>query len=129
MNANVKGLVAILDDDVNLCSFMREVTEWAGFRATVAHDGRDLTLLIDAKPALLLLDLAMPHVDGVEVIRLLAKAGFGGRLVLISGFDPLMLESTKILAELQGVQVAGVLSKPISAKQLKDMLQAAMPAA
>lgn len=128
MNANDKGLVAILDDDVGLCAFMREVTEWAGFRATVAHDGRDLTLLIDAKPALLLLDLAMPHVDGVEVIRLLAKARFGGRVVLISGFDPLMLESTKILAELQGVQVAGVLCKPIHAKELKDMLQEAMPA-
>ena len=123
MNENAERQLAILDDDVHLCAFMREVAQLAGFRTSVAHDGRHLATLLASNPEVLLLDLAMPHVDGVEVIRQLAKTGFAGSLVLISGFDPLMLESTKMLAELQGVRVAGVLSKPIDAQTLLHMLE------
>ena len=123
MNEHSERQLAILDDDVHLCAFMREVAQLAGFHTSVAHDGRHLATLLASNPEVLLLDLAMPHVDGVEVIRQLAKTGFAGSLVLISGFDPLMLESTKMLAELQGVRVAGVLSKPIDAQTLLHMLE------
>lgn len=123
MNQTSQPQVAILDDDVALCAFMREVAELAGFRTIVAHDGRDLAKLLAGHPMVLVLDLAMPNMDGIEVMRHLVKARFDGQLVLVSGFDPLMLDAAKTLAEMQGLRVAGTLTKPIRAKTLMDMLQ------
>lgn len=123
MNQLQRPCVAILDDDQALCAFMAEVAELAGFRTVVAHDGGELGTLLAAQPVLLVLDLAMRNMDGIEVIRQLAMAGFGGRLVLASGFDLSILHAAKSLAEMQGLLVAGVLNKPIRAQSLLNMLQ------
>jgi len=116
--------VALLDDDVALCLFMSEVAESAGYRTLMAHDGRELATLLAAQPVLLVLDIAMAHMDGIEVIRQLAAARFTGRLVIVSGHSAAMLQSAKLLAELQDVRVAGVLTKPIRAESLLALLQA-----
>ncbi len=115
--------IALLDDDIALCEFMTEVAQAAGFRTITSHDGRELAALLAAQPLLLVLDLAMAHMDGIEVIRQLAAARFPGRLVIVSGHSASMLQSAKLLAELQGVRVAGVLSKPIRAESLLALLQ------
>lgn len=127
MSATPERHVAILDDDVALCVFLREVAESAGFGTSVAHDGRDLAALIAAEPMLFVLDLAMPGVDGIEVLRHLAAARFAGQLVLISGFDLLMLHAARTLAEMQGLHVAGVLTKPIRAQALRALLEGPRP--
>ena len=115
--------VALLDDDVAICDFMNEVLQAAGYRTLMAHDGRELATLLAALPELLVLDIAMAHMDGIEVIRQLAAARFSGRLVIVSGHSAAMLQSAKLLAELQGVRVAGVLTKPFRAESLLAMLQ------
>ena len=116
--------LALLDDDVELCEFMKDVAHAAGYRTITAHDGRKLATLLAAQPVVLVLDLAMAHMDGIEVIRQLAAARFTGRLVLVSGHSAAMLQSAKLLAELQDVRVAGVLTKPIRAESLLALLQA-----
>ncbi len=116
--------IALLDDDITLCAFMSEVAQTAGYRTVTAHDGRDLSTLLAENPVLLVLDLAMAHMDGIEVIRQLAMARFSGRLVIVSGHSAALLQSAKLLAELQGVRVAGVLTKPIRAERLLALLQA-----
>ncbi|MDD2882782.1 MAG: EAL domain-containing response regulator [Rhodoferax sp.] len=116
--------VALLDDDVALCVFMSEVAQAAGYHTLMAHDGRELATLLAAQPVLLVLDIAMAHMDGIEVIRQLAAARFTGRLVIVSGHGAAMLQSAKLLAELQDVRVAGILTKPIRAESLLALLQA-----
>lgn len=121
--------IAILDDDVALCSFMREVAEQAGYRTITAHDGRELAVLLATQPMFLVLDLVMANMDGIEVIRQLALDQYSGRLVLVSGHSVSMLQSAKLLAELQGVRVAGVLTKPMRAESLLALLQTPEPLA
>ncbi|MDO9280118.1 MAG: EAL domain-containing response regulator [Polaromonas sp.] len=116
--------VALLDDDLAMCDFMSEVLQAAGYGTVMAHDGRELATLLVAQPELLILDIAMAHMDGIEVIRQLAAARFSGRLVIVSGHSAAMLQSAKLLAELQGVRVAGILTKPFRAENLLAMLQA-----
>ena len=116
--------IALLDDDIGLCAFMTDVAQAAGFRTIMAHDGRELATLLASEPVVLVLDLAMAHMDGIEVIRQLAAARFTGRLVIVSGHSASMLQSAKLLAELQGVRVAGVLTKPIRAESLLALLRA-----
>jgi EAL domain-containing protein (putative c-di-GMP-specific phosphodiesterase class I)/CheY-like chemotaxis protein len=126
---NTPACIALLDDDIALCDFMRKVAEKAGYRTIMVHDGRELATLLVAQPVLLVLDLAMAHMDGIEVIRQLAAVQYPGRLVLVSGHSAAMLQSAKLLAELQGLRVAGVLTKPMRAESLLALLQTPEPAA
>ena len=119
--------VAILDDDVALCAFMGEVAQMAGYRVVTANDGRALPTLLVQQPELLLLDLGMANMDGIEVIRQLAQLKFAGRLVIVSGLSTSILNAARTLAELQNLRVAGVLTKPIRADSLRALLRAQQP--
>jgi DNA-binding response OmpR family regulator len=62
--------ILIVDDDENICDLVRLQLEMAGFEPICANDGREaLTAARDQKPALIVLDLILPEMDGLEVLR------------------------------------------------------------
>ena len=65
-----EGDVLIVDDDPSIRTMLAFVFEDAGFTATEAADGDEsIERLRSDPPALMVLDLMMPKVDGVEVLR------------------------------------------------------------
>jgi len=121
--------VAILDDDAAMSSFIATVAESAGYRAFIGNDGSALPTLLGEEPEILVLDLEMADVDGIEVIRQLAEARFSGRLLIASGHSPGMLKAAKMLAEMQGLKVMATLTKPIRSDALLSLLNQAQVAA
>ena len=69
--SSVRPLVLVADDDEMIRVVARAVLEKSGLRVSEAIDGEDaLQRLGTGEPyALVLLDLNMPHVDGMEVLR------------------------------------------------------------
>lgn len=67
-------------------------------------------------------DLQMPVMDGVEFVRNLARIGFGGSLVLVSGEDERVLETVKRLAAAHRLNVLGALRKPTSPEAIRQLL-------
>jgi EAL domain-containing protein (putative c-di-GMP-specific phosphodiesterase class I)/signal transduction histidine kinase/response regulator RpfG family c-di-GMP phosphodiesterase len=67
-------------------------------------------------------DLNMPDMDGVEFIRHLAKRDFQGSLILTSGEDLRILRTVEKLAVEHDLQVLGVLEKPASPAKLGELL-------
>lgn len=63
------ALVLIVDDDPGIVHFLREALEDAGYQVLSAVDGEALQLARDARPDVILLDLMMPQMDGLEVSR------------------------------------------------------------
>ena len=64
------GDILIVDDDASIRTMLAFVFDDAGYRVVEAVDGRDaLEVLRTEPPALMVLDLMMPGVDGVEVLR------------------------------------------------------------
>jgi EAL domain-containing protein (putative c-di-GMP-specific phosphodiesterase class I)/ActR/RegA family two-component response regulator len=124
MSAEARPCLAILDDDAGLCSFFAETAERVGYRSVVASDGSSLHAVLRESPEILMLDLAMAGVDGIEVIRQLAAAGFQGRLVIVSGQSQGMLNAARMLAEMQSLRVAATLTKPIRAETITALLTA-----
>ena len=70
----MSGTVLIIEDDTRIANWVKVYFERAGFSAEVAHDGESgLTLARNLTPDLIVLDLMLPHLDGVELCRILRR--------------------------------------------------------
>lgn len=71
--ASDKKVIVVCDDNAALSALMQHLLRKKGFRVMTAGDGSEgLELLRSTAPDLLLLDLAMPGTDGLEVLRTMA---------------------------------------------------------
>ncbi len=70
----MNGTVLIVEDDARIANWVKVYFERAGFSAEVAHDGETgLNLARELEPDLLILDLMLPRLDGVELCRILRR--------------------------------------------------------
>ncbi|MFT7287435.1 MAG: DNA-binding NtrC family response regulator, partial [Halieaceae bacterium] len=70
----------------------------------------------------IMLDLNMPGVDGIELLRELASRQFSGGIILISGEDERTLSLAESLARARQLRVLGSLKKPLRADTLRALL-------
>jgi len=90
-----------------------------------AEDGQDALELIRRSSApldVIICDLDMPRMDGVEFIRNVAEANLGASIVLASAVEAPVLASVEAMARSQGMAVLGVLEKPVTPQKLGDLL-------
>ena len=81
----------IIDDEEIVRWGIRDLIDWEseGFELCEdGHDGRDgLKKLLEQTPDLALVDIKMPGISGIELIRAAREAGFGGRFVILTGYS------------------------------------------
>ena len=89
-----------------------------------AEDGaRALSrLTLSGRPDLVICDLQMPTMSGVEFLRQLWLQGFSGEVLLVSGEGDHMLHASGELASAYGLHLLGATQKPLSTEQLKSLL-------
>jgi DNA-binding response OmpR family regulator len=75
------------------------------------------------KPTIIFLDIAMPGRDGVELIAHLSAANYRGKIVIMSGSDPLYIQMSSTIGKVRGLQIAGTLAKPFRASQVLELLK------
>lgn len=69
---NKQKKVLIVDDEPQICQLISDYLEKRGFLTQVAHDGKmALQFVKDVKPDLIILDIVMPVMDGLEFLRCL----------------------------------------------------------
>lgn len=115
--------VFIIDDEQQVADMLAEVVELAGFTPSVYVDAR--RFFADESyddNSVILLDLNMPVMDGVEVIRELAKHQCRSPLILMSGYDMGVLHSAEKLADAHQLEIISSFTKPIHLNQLMDTL-------
>jgi len=76
---------------------------------------------------LILLDLNMPVMDGIEVLRHLAERHFQGQLALISGENPRLLRTAETLARAHELNIIGVMEKPLTGAKIDAVLARLTP--
>lgn len=116
--------VLLLDDDPFMLNVLADMLgELGGFavHAETTAQGA-LAWLARAAPGLLICDLSMPDVDGIEFLQAAAAAGFGGSVMLLSGMDAGVRHAAEHLARAHGLKVIGAYKKPISLAQLDAAL-------
>jgi PAS domain S-box-containing protein len=77
--------VLVVDDNVDAADILSEFLKLAGYQTRVAYDGRSAVEMAETlEPAVVLLDLGLPYLDGFEVARRLRSLPWGGSACLIA---------------------------------------------
>jgi two-component system response regulator MprA len=80
--------ILVVDDDPKITAFLRRALVLEGYEVAVAQTGADgLRSVAESPPDLIILDIMMPGVDGIEVCRRLRAAGEGMPVLLLTARD------------------------------------------
>jgi DNA-binding response OmpR family regulator len=125
----VRPRLLLIDDEPALATFVADAAAMSGFDPVVAsNDSMFREQFHEELPAMVALDLGMPGMDGVELLRFLSAETFQGPVLIISGFDRRILESAFRLGEALGLKMVGPLEKPARLDTLEALLREHRPA-
>ena len=117
--------IYIIDDEKQTADMLGEFAKLMGYQASIYT--RATSFFEENRPfsdsAILILDLNMPEMDGIEVMRQLAETGYTLPLILVSGYDSGVLHSAEQLARAHSLDIIATLSKPLQFKVLQNVLQ------
>jgi PAS domain S-box-containing protein len=115
-----EGTILLVDDEAEVRALTGKMLTRLGFQVQVAADGREaLQRYAESGPFdLVLLDLSMPRMDGVETYRALARDDPNARVVVCSGYS-----AREIVGQFPGDNFLGVLEKPYNMAALEARMR------
>lgn len=117
--------VLVVEDDEITRDVAQELLEQIGVQQVhAAQDGaRGLKKLKAlARVDVVVVDIYMPDMDGIEFISELAKIEFKGRIIIVSGVSLETLDLARQLADASGIHVVGAMVKPLRKELLAQAL-------
>ena len=114
--------ILVVDDDPTVSDVVRRYLERAGYTVTLAADGRDALAVYERiRPDLVVLDLMLPGIDGLEVCRRLRSSPDGVPIVMLTALGE---EADRVL----GLQLGAddYVTKPFSPRELVLRVQSVL---
>lgn len=121
--SNRKLVLHVLDDEPDICRYISTVADGLGFATYTTESPASFIENYSAGIDVLVLDLYMPDIDGIELLRYVSEREPPQHLILISGGDYIVLRSAQKLAQELGLSVVGTLHKPFRRYELEQILQ------
>jgi len=117
------GRLLVVDDEPGFSEFVRKVAVDMGFEVTVTNSGRDfMAVYPEFDPTVLVLDIIMPHTDGMELMTWLAEQNCTAKVIVVTGYTGKYGGMAANLGEASGLSMVTVLNKPIRISQLREAL-------
>jgi len=108
--------ILIIDDEPEICKMVTEFLFDAGYAASYACNGPDgLAMIKKEAPSLVLLDIGMPGMNGLEVMQLIHEQSPALPVVILSGQS-----DTETVKKMAALGAAEYLTKPIHLETLRD---------
>jgi PAS domain S-box-containing protein len=115
--------ILVVDDDSAVGEFVCAIAMPMGFQCTVTTDAKALLEKLSADTTLILLDLMMPEMDGIELLRLFGQQKCKAGIVLMSGVNTRTIEAAEQFGQVLGLSIVGYLQKPLQKAELEEILQ------
>ncbi len=116
----MKAHILVVDDDPRITELLRRVLAYEGYSVAIAVNGHDaLTRTLERTPDMIVLDIMLPGVDGLEVVRRLRAAGDQVPILMLTARD-------SIVDRVQGLEVGAddYLVKPFAPEELVARVKA-----
>ena len=124
MSAEAKAKrLLVIDDMVDICALVASVAERCGFEVKTTADPAAFRETYRAfRPDVVILDLAIPDSDGIDLLHFLVEEGCTAKVLIMSGFPAGVQEAAKRLGEVRGLAMGEMLPKPLRAAELRAIL-------
>lgn len=116
--------IVLIDDDRVVGEIVLALAKSMELQCEVTKTSDEFFATIGPDTSVILLDLVMPEMDGIEILRLLGERGCKARIILMSGINIRVIETAKKLAHSLGLSVVGHLQKPFPIAELRELLTA-----
>jgi len=113
------GTVLLVDDEETIRSLGSEMLNELGYQVVTAEDGRQGVDIFKAREDIstVILDLTMPHMDGVQCFKELRQIRPDIKIILSSGFN-----EQEVMQRFVGKSLEGFIQKPYKLSSLRDVL-------
>ncbi|MDR7078694.1 YesN/AraC family two-component response regulator [Neobacillus niacini] len=113
----------IIDDDKQVLRVMKKAIPWEKIGVTCIGEGTDgeegLQLITETKPDIVLTDIYMPIMNGMEMLQHARDNGYNGKAIILSGYSDFEYARTALR-----LQVDDYLSKPATVETIESVLTA-----
>jgi CheY-like chemotaxis protein len=113
--------ILVVDDDENICRVVQRMLSAAGYDVDVANNGQDALSKLTPEVNLVLSDVLMPEMDGIEMIMRLRKEAPDAKIISMSGGG--IQDKVHVLEIAQRLGAERTLSKPFSREDLIGTVQ------
>jgi DNA-binding response OmpR family regulator len=117
------GRLLIVDDEPEFGEYVGRVGERIGLSVRVTTNAKTFKETFQSfDPTVIVMDIVMPEVDGIELIEWLSENECTAKVILVTGFNPHYADATQKLGEARGMMSVTTLTKPVSLADLKAAL-------
>ena len=112
--------ILVVDDEKAICELIKDLLESEGFKIFTANNGEDgLKLLQSMIPDLIILDMNMPKMSGIEFYSKIAKPEDGTSVIPVL----VLTGRGNMKSMFEGLGVSGFISKPFNASELIETVK------
>jgi DNA-binding response OmpR family regulator len=119
-----KRRILVVDDQPDIGQFIRAIGERCGFSVDITTDADSFKSAFEsAQPDLLVVDMAMPNFDGIELLTFLSERGCRSSILIISGIGRTFLSVASRFGQLRGLKILGTMGKPLRPSELESIFR------
>ena len=117
-----RGAILVIDDEPDICELFEQVLGAEGYAVLSVHNGLDgVTCNTINNPDVIILDLKMPKMDGVETLKAIRKTDPAVRVIILTGYG-----SAETIREALDLNVYEYISKPFENDTIRRVVGEAL---
>jgi len=118
------GRILVVDDEPALGTLVQRALEPLGYAVQVTSHARVFKQLFESfEPTAVIIDIVMPDVDGIELIRWIAARNTDVRVIIASGSKSEYAKAATLLGTAAGIKSIANLRKPLSITELREAVK------
>lgn len=114
--------VMIVDDEIIIRNGLSLVVDWSDYGFEIIGEAANgiegLDMIMDKNPDLILVDIRMPGLDGIEMLSEIRKLGYNGKAIILTGYAEFAYAKTAV-----ALGVSAYMLKPIDEDELVKILE------